>query len=162
MLIGVLLFLGALGSGSASADNEWAGKTYEKAQQSLSGDGWKVEIATRQGEYLPLDKCIVTGSRRAPFRDSSGKRAGKVQLLDLNCNDTSASDGHPGNSVASPEGKAAAVLRSKAIGISKDYASAVAEGKAPACASESYVYRCKELCTLTGACSEELLSYLGL
>ncbi|BBY64715.1 hypothetical protein [Mycolicibacterium helvum] len=96
-----------LGSGVASATNEYVGMTYADASQQISGAGQSATIATRVGSFLPTDQCIVTGSRTADFLDSSGTNAGGRVLLYLNCNNTFATAGVPGNSVGSPEGRAA-------------------------------------------------------
>jgi len=155
-LLGLLaVALGLLGSGSASADNELAGLTYEKAQQSLRGRG---VIASRVGEYLPTDQCVVTGSRRATFSDASGRNRGKV-LLHLNCHDPM-TDGHPGFSAASPQGQKAQQLKDRAERLSNNYAAAVKKGVAPAC--EPNFKNCQRICEQSGACSPELLKYLGL
>lgn len=97
----------AFGSGLAAATNEYAGMTYADASQQISGAGQSATIATRNGTFLPTDQCIVTGSRSADFLDSSGTNAGNRVLLYLNCNNTFATAGVPGNSIGSPEGRAA-------------------------------------------------------
>ena len=97
----------AFGSGSASAINEYSGQTYGDAASAISSSGQSAVIATKEGSYLPLDQCLVTGSR------TSSGQSGKV-LLDLDCNDTSALNGHPGNSVTSPEGRQVQETRSSA------------------------------------------------
>ena len=95
------------GSGVASATNEYAGQTYADASQAISDAGQSATIATRVGSFLPTDQCMVTGSRSANFLDSSGTNAGGRVLLYLNCNNTFATAGVPGNSIGSPEGRAA-------------------------------------------------------
>ena len=96
------------GAGTAAAINEYAGQTYADASKAISDAGNSAVIASREGSYLPTDQCIVTGSRSANFLNSSGVNAGGGRvLLYLNCNDTYAHDGHPGNSLGSPEGRAA-------------------------------------------------------
>lgn len=95
------------GSGVAAATNEYAGMTYADASQEISGAGESATVATRVGSFLPTDQCIVTGSRSANFLDSSGANPGGRVLLYLNCNNTFATAGVPGNSIGSPEGRAA-------------------------------------------------------
>ena len=119
--------LAAFGSGVASATNEYAGQTYADAAQAISGAGQSATIATRIGTFLPTDQCIVTGSRNADFLDSSGVNAGGRVLLYLNCNNTFATAGVPGNSVGSPEGRQAR----------SDYEEKLAEQQAEAQQSES-------------------------
>ena len=97
----------AFGSGTASAINEYAGQTYADAAQAISGNGQSAVIATRVGSFLPTDQCTVTGSRSANFLDSSGTSSGGRVLLYLNCNNSFAAAGVPGNSIGSPEGRQA-------------------------------------------------------
>ena len=96
------------GSGVAGATNEYTGQTYADAAQAIGQNGQTAVIATRVGSFMLTDKCVVTGSRNANFLDSSGTntRSGRV-LLYLNCNYPFAMAGVPGNSIASPEGRAA-------------------------------------------------------
>jgi len=115
------------GTGVASATNEYAGQTYADAAQAISDSGESATVATRVGSFLPTDQCIVTGSRSANFLDSSGTNPGGRVLLYLNCNNTFATAGVPGNSVGSPEGRAAR----------SDYEEKLAEAQAEAAQSES-------------------------
>jgi len=95
------------GSGTAAAVNEYAGQTYADASKAISDAGQSAVIATRVGSFLPTDQCQVTGSRSANFLDSSGTNAGGRVLLYLNCNNSFAAAGVPGNSIGSPEGRQA-------------------------------------------------------
>jgi hypothetical protein len=115
------------GSGVASATNEYAGQTYADASQAISQAGQSSTIATRVGSFLPTDQCIVTGSRAADFLNSSGTSSGGRVLLYLNCNNSFAAAGVPGNSIASPEGRQAY----------SDYQEKVAEAQAAADQSSS-------------------------
>lgn len=119
--------LAMFGSGVASATNEYAGQTYADAAQAISDAGQSATIATRVGDFLPTDQCMVTGSRTANFLDSSGTNAGGRVLLYLNCNNSFAAAGVPGNSVGSPEGRQAR----------SDYEEKLAEQQAAAQQSES-------------------------
>lgn len=116
-----------LGSGVASATNEYTGQTYADAVQAISGAGQSATIATRVGSFLPTEQCLVTGSRNADFLDSSGTNPGGRVLLYLNCNNAFATAGVPGNSVASPEGRQART----------SYEEKIAEQQAQANESES-------------------------
>lgn len=128
----VVLGIGALGvaaasfatfgSVTASANNEYAGQTYADAAQAISDSGQSPVIATRVGSFLPTDQCQVTGSRSANFLDSSGTNAGGKVLLYLNCNNSFAAAGVPGNSIGSPEGRQAR----------QDYEDKLAEAQAQA------------------------------
>ena len=104
---GAAALFAVFGSGSAGAINDYKGMTYGDAANAISGGGSTPVIATKVGEYLPLQQCIVTGSRNASFLDSSGNNRGGRVMLDLNCNYMFALPGVPRNSKASPEGKAA-------------------------------------------------------
>ena len=115
------------GSGIASATNEYAGQTYADASKAISDAGQSATIATRVGSFLPTDQCIVTGSRSADFLDSSGTNPGNRVLLYLNCNNTFATAGVPGNSIGSPEGRAARA----------DYEEKLAQAQAEAQQSQS-------------------------
>ncbi len=153
----MLLFLG---SGPASAVNEYNGMTYEKAAASLKSSGANPVIRTREGSFLPTEKCLVVGSGRMKTLDSSGRSSGNNWYLDLNCNDMTAASGHPGNSAATPEGKRGKRLRDQGIRLSENYADATAQGKTPSC--EKYRDDCIAVCKAAGDCSAELLDYLGL
>ena len=96
--------LGSLGLGDASANNEYVGQTYASASGSITSNGGTATIATVVGEQLSTDDCIVTGSKKASSLDSSGRSRGYEILLDLNCNQTLAAAGKPGNSAASVKG----------------------------------------------------------
>ncbi|MGY4709489.1 hypothetical protein ACXDF8_08050 [Mycolicibacterium sp. CBM1] len=115
------------GSGVAAAVNEYAGMTYADAAQAISDSGQSATVATKVGSFLPTDQCTVTGSRSADFLDSSGTSAGGRVLLYLNCNNSFAAAGVPGNSVGSPEGRQAY----------SDYQEKLAEQQAAAAESSS-------------------------
>lgn len=96
------------GTGIAAASDDYAGKTYADAQSALSGGKLKGVIAGRVGDILSDDKCIVTRSEKAPWiKGNKFAAVSDTVLLFLNCNATVASPGTPGNSAASPEGRAA-------------------------------------------------------
>jgi hypothetical protein len=141
-----------LGTGSAHANDEYAGMTYAQAMEYINGYGGASVIGTREGSYLPTEECIVISNR---------KQNGKV-LFNLNCNDTSALNGHPGNSVASPEGKKALQARDTAKSLNEDYAAATAAGKQSYC--EQNAESCASFCQTSGEglCSQELMQALGL
>lgn len=141
----------------AYAINDYVGVTYEKAAESIKGWGGTPIIATREGSYLPTDQCMVVGSRT----QSSTSGGGRI-LLDLNCNDTSALNGHPGNSVATPEGKRALQARQTAKSLNEDYAAKSAAGQQSYC--EENAANCIGFCQGAGAglCSPELMEALGL
>ena len=154
------------GPGSAGAVNEFNGMTYAKAQQTATAHGNVLILSTKTGSYLDMDDCMVVGTRKADFLDSSGRSAGGNRyLIDLNCNDLSAQNGHPGNSAATPEGKQVMEAKVNAEAISKDYAKATEAGKTPACFRDDgggSTRWCVKVCTTSKSCSAELSSALGL
>ena len=95
------------GSGIAAAD-DYSGQTYADASKAISDAGKKAVIASRVGDTLANDDCIVTHSQSAPWikGDDFAAVTDKV-LVYLNCNATVATAKDPGNSAASPEGRAA-------------------------------------------------------
>jgi hypothetical protein len=96
-----------LGTGVAAAD-DYAGQTYGDASSAISGAGKKAVIASRIGDTLSDDKCVVTHSQSAPWiKGDNFAPVTDTVLVFLNCNATVASAKAPGNSVASPEGRAA-------------------------------------------------------
>ncbi len=146
------------GAGPASADNEYQGLTYAKVQQST---GNRAVISSRVGSYLPTEECIVTGNRRASFLDSSGNSSRKI-LVDLNCNDKTAANGHPGTSQTKLDKQLVKRL-GQAKQISGDFAQATADGKPPYCAKgEDENAACIRICRDAGTCSTELEDFLGL
>ena len=102
------------GSGSAAAINDYVGQTYNDAATAISQAGQRPVISTREGSFLPTGACIVSGSRTASSLDSSGNSSSRV-LLDLNCNYMFALAGVPGNSLGSPEGRAARAAAEKQL-----------------------------------------------
>ncbi len=158
---GMAVAVAVFGAGPANADNEYVGQTYGKAAESISGWGGKAVVASRVGDYLPTEECIVTRSRMAKFLDGSGNSSSTVHLY-LNCNDTKTA-GHPGYSAATPTGQKAQTRRQQSAMISEDYAQATADGKTPICArDDQYITWCTTVCTESGSCSEELTEALGL
>jgi hypothetical protein len=101
------LITAMVGAGPAQAD-DYAGKTYSDASSALSGAGLKGVIANRFGDTLAQDQCVVTRSQHALWiKGNDFSPITDTVLLYLNCNATIASANQPGNSVASPEGRAA-------------------------------------------------------
>jgi hypothetical protein len=147
---GLMLIFGAA---PASAVNEYVDMTYEKASSQISAGGRTPVIATRVGDYLPMEQCMVVGSRAI--------KGGKT-LLNLNCNSGIAGS-HPGNSLASPEGQKAMLTKDRALRMNKNYAQSLAAGKTPSCfLDEGSTNWCIDICTKSRACSSELNQALGL
>jgi hypothetical protein len=126
--VGALLVpMAVAGAGVATAD-DYAGKTYSDVSSALSGAGLKGVVATREGSALSTDQCVVTRSEKAPW--IKGDKFGAVTdtvLLFLNCNAAVASATTPGNSAASPEGRAAIAAAN----------AAAAQGQATAAANQN-------------------------
>lgn len=95
------------GTGIAAAD-DYAGQTYGDASKAISDAGDKAVIASRTGDTLTDDDCVVTHSQSAPWiKGDDFAPVTDTVLVNLNCNATVASAKEPGNSAASPEGRAA-------------------------------------------------------
>jgi hypothetical protein len=122
----MVVWLPMFGAGVAAAD-DYAGQTYADVSSALSQAKLKGVIATRMGDASSNDKCIVTHSEKAPW--IKGDKFGAVTdtvLLYLNCNATVASATTPGNSAASPEGRAALVAANSAAAQGQSTAAAAA------------------------------------
>ena len=95
------------GSGVAASD-DYSGQTYGDASKAISDAGKKAVIASRAGDTLSDDDCIVTHSQSAPWiKGDDFAPVTDTVLVYLNCNATVATAKDPGNSAASPEGRAA-------------------------------------------------------
>jgi hypothetical protein len=95
------------GVGMAAAD-DYAGQTYSDAASAASNAGLSTVVASRFGDKLSPEDCLVTRSQTAPFADADNGShvSGQVQFY-LNCNGGYATATNPGASIASPEGRAA-------------------------------------------------------
>lgn len=95
------------GTGIAAADG-YNGQTYADASKAISDAGKKAVVASRAGDTLSDPQCTVTHTQSAPWiKGNNFSPVTDTVLVDLNCNATVATNKDPGNSVASPEGKAA-------------------------------------------------------
>ena len=101
------------GSGVATAD-DYSGQTYSDASKAISDAGKKAIIASRAGDTLSDDDCIVTHSQSAPWiKGDDFSAVSDTVLVYLNCNATVATAKDPGNSAGSPEGRAAIAAAQK-------------------------------------------------
>ena len=99
--------MAVLGTGIAAAD-DYSGQTYSDASQAISDAGKTAVIASRAGDTLADDDCIVTHSQSAPWiKGDDFAPVTDTVLVYLNCNAPVATAKDPGNSAASPEGRAA-------------------------------------------------------
>lgn len=95
------------GTGTAAAD-DYAGKTYSDAQSALGDANLTGIVATRTGDELADDDCVVTHSEKAAWlKGDDFAPVSDTVLLYLNCEAGVASATKAGNSAASPEGRAA-------------------------------------------------------
>ena len=91
------------GAGVAAAD-DYAGQSYSDASSAISGAGQKAVIAAAVGDAVSQSDCVVTRSQKAPWlKGDNFSPVTDTVLLFLNCNAKLAT---PGNSLASPEGRA--------------------------------------------------------
>jgi len=98
------------GSGLAAAAPDVVGQTYADAASAISDEGGKPVIASRVGDKLNEDECIVTAAWDGSFvRDTGGEFAGDEGeiMLALNCNGGYATATNPGTSVQHPLGREA-------------------------------------------------------
>lgn len=109
--VGLVVIFGAaamaaiVGSGVASAQEEFVGQTYAEAQQAIAKAGLNSRIGTTMGGDLPTDKCIVSGSRTVEVLGASGMTGGSEIVLDLNCTLSAASEmtqGQPTEGIQNP------------------------------------------------------------
>ena len=107
-----LAALAISGSGAAVAGSapNVTGQKYSDAQTAITGAGFKPVVLTTVGDQKSWPDCVVTRTQQrtvAPPPNSSGSATNQI-LVSLNCDAGVASATAPGNSAASPEGKAAA------------------------------------------------------
>ena len=103
--IGALALSMLLGGGIASAD-DYAGQTYADASEAADDAGETVTVASRVGDHVSEDDCLVERSQNSPFTSANeGSAVDGVQFY-LNCNAGVATATTPGNSLASPVGRA--------------------------------------------------------
>jgi hypothetical protein len=86
------------------------GQKYGDASGTLSGAGYTPVVQTTVGDHLERSSCVVTHQqdRTTQPPENSGGSAVNQTLVSLNCDASVASATTPGNSLASPEGRAAA------------------------------------------------------
>jgi hypothetical protein len=121
--------MAVFGTGVAAAD-DYAGQTYADASSAIADAGEKGVIATRLGDALPDDECVVTHSEQAPWiKGDDFSPVTDTVLLYLNCNAGIASATTPGNSAASPEGRAAIQAAKEAA--EQDHSTAAADQAKP-------------------------------
>jgi hypothetical protein len=100
----------AAGPASASSSPGVVGQKYSDAKGALSGAGSSVVVSTTVGDQQGWDDCVVSRQQdmMVPPPENTGDSATRQTSLSLNCDAPVASATKPGNSLASPEGAAAA------------------------------------------------------
>jgi hypothetical protein len=101
---------------AAAAGTDVTGQKYSDAQSALSSAGMKPVVETVVGDQLAWPDCVVTRAQKRTVQppENSGGSATDEMLVSLNCDASIASATKPGNSAASPEGKAAAAAAAQA------------------------------------------------
>ena len=94
----------------AASQPNVVGQKYSDASSQLSGAGLSVVVSTTVGDTVTRSNCIVTQqqSRTEPAPENTSASPVNQVLLSLNCGAPVASATSSGNSLASPEGRAAA------------------------------------------------------
>lgn len=95
-----------LGTGTASAAPSVVGKKYSEAQEEIEDAGGKAVVASRVGDKLDLDDCIVTNIWDSSFLRIDSADENEMSVA-LNCAGEYATATNPGASVADPLGRAA-------------------------------------------------------
>lgn len=100
----------AAGPARAASSPTVVGQKYSDAKGALASAGYSIVVSTTVGDEQVRDDCVVTHQqdRTVPPPENTGASATKQTLLSLNCDAAVASATKPGNSLASPEGRAAA------------------------------------------------------
>jgi hypothetical protein len=140
----IAVLMATFGTGVASADDPYVGKTYGAVAALLAKNNADAIISVRVGNALPDDLCVVTHSQlsiRIP-QDRLTPRPHPAVLFALNCYAGVASAGTSGNSAASPEGRAAQAAQQVADFINAHPEACVASAKAAA--------DCKAFCDAHG------------
>lgn len=95
------------GAGTASAD-DYVGQTYADASEAMDEEGLDPIVATRVGDKLEDDDCIVVAAWSPPFLRGVGddfEFSEDEMLVSLNCAGPFATATNPGASVANPLGR---------------------------------------------------------
>jgi hypothetical protein len=108
----------ATGVAGASSQPNVVGQKYSDASSQLSAAGLSVVVSTTVGDTVSRSDCVVTRQqgRTEPAPENTSAAPVNQVLLALNCGAPVASAASSGNSLASPEGRAAAAASSTAGG----------------------------------------------
>jgi hypothetical protein len=113
---GAALALTVSGVAVAGSPPNVTGQKYSDAQTAITGAGFTPVIQSTVGDHLAWPNCVVTRTQQRtvqPPQNSSGSAVTQL-LVSLNCDAGVASATTPGNSAASPEGKAAVAAAASA------------------------------------------------
>lgn len=142
---GLALLVAMFGSGVASAADPLIGKKYSDAASWISGRNGTPVVATVNGSQLATDDCIVTAWHRGGFLNSRGRDDRTMEYyVHLNCNNSVASAGHPGNSVMTPEGAKGKRQHERAAAINANPEKCQQD--------EQMLEYCRKICESTGLC----------
>jgi hypothetical protein len=106
---GAALALTVSGVAVAGSPPDVTGQKYSDAQTAITGAGFTPVVQSTVGDQLAWPNCVVTRTQQRtvqPPANSNGTAVTQL-LVSLNCNAGVASATTPGNSAASPQGKAA-------------------------------------------------------
>ena len=104
------------GVAAAASSPNVVGQKYSDATGTLGGAGYKPIVQSTVGDKLAWSDCVVTRQQDRtvqPPPNTSGSATNET-LLALNCDASVASAKEPGNSLGSPEGRAAAAAAASA------------------------------------------------
>ena len=98
-----------VGQGVAGADtlSDVTGKYYGQAKQVLAQAGLTPIVATRVGDVVTDDNCVIDRIQHANFTNGTGSAAGAQVYVYLNCYANVSSNLRPGYSRQSELGRAA-------------------------------------------------------
>jgi hypothetical protein len=106
---GAAALMALFGTATAAA-NDYVGQTYADASEAMDEEGVDPIVATRTGDKLEQDDCIVTAAWSAPFVRDGGDEfvhSEDEMLVSLNCAGGYASATNPGASLGSSAGREA-------------------------------------------------------
>lgn len=112
----VIALASAAGIATAQASPNVIGQKYSDASSSLSSAGYAPVVSVTVGDRLHWPDCVVVRQqdRTAQPPANSGGSGMKQTLVSLNCDAAVASAVEPGNSLGSPEGRAARAAQQQA------------------------------------------------
>jgi hypothetical protein len=108
------------------------GQKYSAAKATLSGAGFSIVVSTTVGDRLAWPDCVVTHQedRTEAAPENSSAAPVKQTLITLDCDAQVATAKSPGNSMGSPEGRAAAAAASSSAAAAASSSAAAATSAA--------------------------------